>query len=137
MDTSNFFNYPTEEQQGAQQARAFWASRGQRDWRKLLDAMQTLRFRAGETVEQSNGFFIVGLGRFRTRSTTYEEGNALGITTFFGGANSAETIEAVTDGELLTMNHDALETFAAREPELARAVLFDLGRILTFELRNR
>ena len=130
MNVSTFFNYPTEPPIGVQLPLAFWSTRSPRDWRKLLSLMQTLRFRAGETVTRGNGFYVVGFGRFRTPTTTYEEGHALNIATFFSGQPSRTPLTAQVDGELLYLNRDAFEIFAAREPDLARAVLFELGRIL-------
>ena len=72
---------------------------------------------------------VVSFGRFRT-DTTYEEGQALNIPSFFTRQPNPHPLKATVDGELLYLSRDAFEVFAAREPELARAVLFELGRIL-------
>lgn len=130
MNVSTFFNYPTEPPISTQLPLAFWSTRNPRDWRKLLALMQTLRFRAGETVALGDGFYVVGFGRFRTATTTYEEGHALNIPTFFSGQPTRAPLTAQLDGELLYLSRDAFDVFAAREPDLARAVLFELGRIL-------
>jgi CRP-like cAMP-binding protein len=44
-------------------------------------------------------------------------------------------VRALTDGELRSLTPEAFEVLAAREPDLARRVLLDLGRILSLRLR--
>ena len=46
------------------------------------------------------------------------------------------TLRAVSDGELRRLSLESFEVLAAREPELARAVLFDIARILSHRLRT-
>lgn len=131
---NNFFNYPDTPPTPPPQEVTFWATRSQRDWRKLLGAMQTLRFRPNETAihlgERADGFYLVGFGRFQSDNTPINEGQAIGVANFFTGRPFSADITTQTDGELLHLSHAAFDIFAAREPELARAVLMELGRIL-------
>lgn len=130
---NSFFNYPNTPPIAPPQAITFWATRSQRDWRKLLNMMQTLRFRPNQTAihanDKSDGFYLIGVGRFQA-DTPLTEGQAIGIASFFTGRPHSTDIVAQTDGELLYLSQAAFDIFAAREPELARAVLMELGRIL-------
>jgi CRP-like cAMP-binding protein len=45
------------------------------------------------------------------------------------------TVTATTDAEVLRLSHEAFLSLAARRPELGRALLLDLGRILVTRLR--
>ncbi len=132
---SHYFAYPDGPAAPPPEDATFWATRSQRDWRKLLADVQTLRFRPNETAIQagdhSNGFYLVGFGRFQAEQLTINEGQAYGVDTFFTGRAHQAPLIAQTDGELLHMTKDAFATFAAREPELARAVLMELGRIVS------
>ncbi len=131
---NSFFNYPNTQPAAAPQDITFWATRSQRDWRKLLSLTQTLRFRPQETAihagDKSDGFYLIGFGRFIANDAPLTEGQAIEISAFFTGRPHPHDIIAQTDGELLHLSHAALDIFAAREPELARAVLMELGRIL-------
>ena len=42
----------------------------------------------------------------------------------------------MTDGEMLRLSFDSFQTLAVREPDLAQAMLLDLGRILAIRLRQ-
>ncbi|HET9024195.1 MAG TPA: hypothetical protein VFN64_06450, partial [Burkholderiaceae bacterium] len=55
---------------------------------------------------------------------------------FVDGGPRSSTLRAVTDGELRRLSYESFEVLAAREPELARAILFDLGRIISQRLRT-
>ena len=140
--SSTFFNYPTGEQRQVPTFDlAFWGQRSQRDWRKLLAVMQTLRFRPNEVAIAAgvgaDGVYLVGFGRFSSNGVTIPEGHAIGIGSFFDSHPHDHAVICHTDGELLHLSRAAFDTFAAREPELARAVLFDLGRILSLQSRRK
>ena len=45
-------------------------------------------------------------------------------------------VRAVTDGEVVRLGVDELDALARLRPDLARAILFDLGRILAGRLRH-
>jgi len=70
------------------------------------------------------------------RLTTVDAGSVIGEQAFLDGRPRSATIRAVTDCELLRLSFEAFEVLAAREPDLARSILFDLGRILSIRLRR-
>lgn len=133
---SGFFDYPgtTRTSVGGPVESAFWATRSQRDWQKLLAVTQTRRARAGEVAlhagDTAEAAYLVGFGRFGDDITVWEEGQALGLAAFFAAQPVAHDVVAHTDGELIRIGRSGLETLGAREPELARDVLLELGRIL-------
>ena len=51
-----------------------------------------------------------------------------------GGPRST-TLRAVSDGELRRLSLESFDVLAAREPELGRAILLDVARILARRLR--
>lgn len=59
-----------------------------------------------------------------------------GEMAFLDGRPRAATIRAVTDAELMRISFESYEALAARHPELGRAILLDLGRILAARLRR-
>ena len=61
--------------------------------------------------------------------------SVVGEVAFLDGGPRSATLFAITDGELLRLRMESFETLAAREPELGRAILFDLARIVTARLR--
>jgi CRP-like cAMP-binding protein len=68
--------------------------------------------------------------------TTYEHGTVVGEQTFLDGRPRSATIRALTDGALVRLSRESFDVLSAREPELARAILLDLGRILSLRLRR-
>src|SRR5262249_42324576 len=128
----------------------FLAERGDGDWSKVLSHAETRRFRAGEVVirqgEVERALYVVMTGqlevlvplsRGRThRLATIEAGSVIGEQAFLDGQPRSATVRATSEGEMLRLSLEAFEVLAAREPELARAILFDLGRIVSVKLRH-
>src|SRR6266508_3071331 len=48
----------------------------------------------------------------------------------------APSVTAVTDGAMLQLSFEAFQALAVSEPDLAQAMLLDLGRILAIRLRQ-
>jgi len=147
VDLSRYFDY---EQQGTAPGRdapheAVFLGRATRaDWDRLASSCVSRRFRAGETViregEHAQCLYIVARGslevrRGATRMALVPEGSVFGEQAFFDGAPRSADVVAVSDGDLLELSAEGLDGLAARDPQLARAVLFDLGRILSLRLR--
>ena len=65
-----------------------------------------------------------------------EPGAVIGELSFFDGGVRSAGVRAVTDCELFRLSLESFEELAARDPVLARMVLFDLGRILSLRLRH-
>jgi CRP/FNR family cyclic AMP-dependent transcriptional regulator len=75
-------------------------------------------------------------GRQVHRLATIETGSVFGEQAFLDGLPRSATIRATSDGELLRLSLESFEVLAAREPELARSILFELGRIVSIRLRD-
>jgi CRP/FNR family transcriptional regulator, cyclic AMP receptor protein len=74
-------------------------------------------------------------GEFR-RYSLIEPKSVTGEVAFVDGRPRTATVRAVTDGDLLRLSFESYEVLAARYPELGRAILLDLGRILAAKLRQ-
>lgn len=147
MDLSRYFDYPQQGEARGQEAPAqavFLARATRAEWQRLAAACSVRRFRAGETVlregEHAQTLLIVARGSLEVRRgarrlARIPEGSVAGEQAFFDGAPRSADVVAVTDGELLELGVQDLERLAARDPQLVRAVLFDLGRILSQRLR--
>lgn len=152
MDFSSFFNYPTEEANPvSSQDLIFLADRSRRDWAKLLRHAETYRFSKGDLVigkgDTTRAFYIAVFGRFEElaasekgqraqRVALIEEGTLMGVQTFLDGLGHPTDVRAMEEGEVARLSVDRFEVLAAHEPELARAILFDLGRIVSLRLRQ-
>jgi CRP-like cAMP-binding protein len=147
VDLSRYFDY---EQRGSGEAvgrahkTVFLASATRADWERLAGCCSLRRFRAGETVvregERAQSLYIVARGSLEVRRgakpiAQVPEGSVFGEQAFFDGEPRSASVVAVSNGELLELGAAALEQLAARDAQLARAVLFDLGRILSLRLR--
>lgn len=151
MDPSPFFEYPTRDRSVTRNEAVFWADRSRHDWTRLLAHTETYRFRAGELVlrqgDPQRALYVVAFGRFESvlpgtaramqlRRVPLEAGYVFGEQSFLDGQPAPVDVRAVTDAEAVRLSFDAFEIFAAREPDLARALLLDLGRIVSERLRQ-
>jgi CRP/FNR family cyclic AMP-dependent transcriptional regulator len=143
-----FFAYPNE---GGEERDSFvfLRDRPEDDWLRLLGYTEVRRFSAGETIisagEVDRALYIVSKGRLETllpgvegdlHFGTIGPGSVAGEIAFLDGGPRSATIRAVSDGELLRLSFEAYEVLAARYPELGRAILLDLGRIMASRLRE-
>jgi CRP-like cAMP-binding protein len=145
LSFSNLFDYPSEEKPlDRMKALVFLPHWGQRDWRKLLERTEVVRFNAGIFVthqhDTERALYIVTFGTFERlrdnrRLSLVEAGGLMGEQPFLDRQPHPTDIRAVTEGELIRLSYEAYEIFAAREPELARDLLFDVGRIVSVRLR--
>ena len=149
----SFFDYPTggERVGSEEEEQYFLADRIEDDWALLLDHTRRRRFRAGEPViepdDAERAFYLVIEGtleavgqegrRGRTRPLrTFASGALIGELSFFDGRPLGVLVRAVTDGEVVRVGIEELDEVARLRPELARAILFDLGRIVAGRLRH-
>lgn len=147
MDLSRYFDYEQRDASGAEgpaRKGVFLARASRADWERLAACCSVRRFRAGDTVvqqgERAQSLYIVARGSLEVRRGARRlahvpEGSVFGEQAFFDGEPRSADVVAASDGELLELGADDLELLAARDPQLARAVLFDLGRILSLRLR--
>jgi CRP/FNR family cyclic AMP-dependent transcriptional regulator len=145
---SSYFAYPGTE--AARDDLVFLRDRSEEDWARLLDHSELLRYRAGDLIiragEEDRSLYIIVDGSLEIllpdqrgveqRYGTIEPKSVTGEMAFLDGRPRAATIRALTDGEMLRLSFEAYETMAARYPELGRAILLDLGRILAARLRQ-
>jgi CRP/FNR family transcriptional regulator, cyclic AMP receptor protein len=124
--------------------------RSKEDWERLLGHSEMLRFGPGDLViragEEDRALYIVAEGTleivlYNERGEEHRYGtigarSVTGEMAFLDGRPRAATIRALTDGELLRISFESYEALAARHPELGRAILLDLGRILAARLRQ-
>lgn len=117
-------------------------------WNTLLGYAERLRVRAGERLirrgEVERAIYIVEAGaleaavaiRGGTRRFPMTEGTVLGEVAFFDGRPRSADVTATTDAQVQRISAQAIETMSARHPDLARAFLMDIGKILAFRLRR-
>jgi CRP/FNR family cyclic AMP-dependent transcriptional regulator len=144
---ASFFNYESVEVHERAEDLALLAGRPQSDWAKVLAHTETRRFSRDETIisagEKDRALYLLTEGTLGVRldadtNRTFKAIDApsvVGEVAFLDGGPRSATLFAITDGELLRLRMDSFETLAAREPELGRAILFDLARIVTARLR--
>ena len=149
--SSSFFEYPGDNDEPSPptapmvEPAVFLADLGDAEWDRLLAYTEVRRFVPGEVVltQQSTdrSLYIVADGELsvegleRATFATITTGAVLGESAFLDGAPPDATVRAVTDVDLLALSPESFEVLAAREPALARAVLTDLGRVLSRRLR--
>lgn len=149
MDFSSFFNYPIQDSEEQASDYIFLADWGNEEWAKLLKHTQTQLYDAGQMViktgAKEQSMFIVSFGMLEVlmkqggqmrRIALIQAGSVVGEQSFLDGRPRSADIRAATDCQILQLSRDSFEIFAAREPTLARAFLFDLGRILSLRLRS-
>jgi CRP-like cAMP-binding protein len=139
MDTTGFFDYPTEPSQRAEHGvPGFLEGRGEDEWATLLDHSETRLFAPGELVlragEQDRALYLLVTGWVKAPSGVVHPITTLGEAAFLSGAERTLTVEAMSEGEMLRLSYDGFEALAARNPALGRAILLDLGRILSARL---
>lgn len=138
---SSYFDYPTGD--GAENDLTFLADRGEADWAVVLDHTETRRFSAGDVViragDDDRALYLLTAGSLAVASgaafRTIDAPSVVGEVAFLDGGRRSLTLVATTEGELRRLSLDAFEALAGRHPELARAMLFDLGRIVSLRLR--
>jgi CRP-like cAMP-binding protein len=154
VDFTSLFDYSSA---GAAQApRAdeglvFLAHATPDDWAKLIDHTEARRFVAGDLVVREGSaaqeLYIVTRGSLEVlvegekagelrKIASIEPGSVFGEQSFVDGKPRSANVRAVSDGEIRSLTLAAFEVLAAKEPALARMVLFDLARILSIRLRQ-
>ncbi len=148
---NSFFEYPTQSKTDSLQDLTFLPQWDDAKWQKLLKYTEMRRFHVGDLVirygDTDRAFFIIvegqievlipqGKGGKLRRTQLRETGAVIGEQAFLDGRPRSATLRATSDGELLSISLDAFQVFANHEPQLARDVLFELARTLSFKLRQ-
>jgi CRP-like cAMP-binding protein len=147
----SFFDYPTGGERVWSEEQYFLADCAEDDWATLLQHTHSRRFLAGEPVLEptttERAFYLIidgtleairpdGRRRPERPLATFNAGTVIGELSFFDGRPRSALVRAVTDGELARLGVEDLDRLAGTRPDLARAILFDLGRILAGRLRD-
>ncbi len=112
----------------------------------MLAATETRRFRPGEIVlpqgVADRALYLLADGRLelvregsRGVLATLEAPASLGEAAFLDGKLRPVQVRAATHGELERLSWAAFEGLSARDPQLARDVLVDVGRVLAARVR--
>lgn len=118
------------------------------DWSRVLMIVETRHFKAGEDLirvgEKDDSFYILTNGSVdvvvdtngqETILAGISEGSVFGEIAFFDGAPRSATIRARDRGTAVRVTRENFESLAAWEPQIARTLLYDLGRVLAMRLR--
>jgi CRP/FNR family cyclic AMP-dependent transcriptional regulator len=144
-----FFDYGATGDLGSESELIFLAQLRPTEWERIVGFMERRRYAAGEVVlardEADRSLYLVAAGSVevvapdgrRERTLRVQGvGTILGEVAFFDGKPRSATVRAAVACELLRLSADAFEALAARHPDLGRAFLLDLGRILALRLRQ-
>jgi CRP/FNR family cyclic AMP-dependent transcriptional regulator len=144
---ASFFDYDSVAVHERSDELVLLADRPRSDWEKILAHTETRRFSRGETIitagESDRALYLLTEGTLGVRlqgdsEKTFKAIDApsvVGEVAFLDGGPRSATLFAIGDGELLRLRIESFEVLSAREPELGRAILFDLARIVTQRLR--
>jgi CRP/FNR family cyclic AMP-dependent transcriptional regulator len=116
------------------------------DWALVFAHAEVRRIGAGLALLQAGeddralyliteGTVGVRLPRDESAFKTIDAPTVVGELAFFDGRPRSATLDAVTDVEVVRLDQDAFERLTEAAPELARAMLRDLARILALRLR--
>lgn len=146
----SFFNY--SETDGGREAQdlVFLPQWDELRWQKLVAYCEVRSFRSGDIVigydEPGRSFYIILEGRIQVllprgdgtwqKTVVNEAGSVIGEQSFLDGKPRSAALQALTDGRLLSISQDKFQSLGAREPELARDILTELGRTLSLKLRR-
>ena len=121
------------------------------DWRELFRFTRLRRIGGGDALIRRGDpdrtlYFVLrgdlevvihsGDGISMGPLTRVGAGSVLGEQSFFDGNPRSASVWAVVDSEVAAMSPQRYAAFAAARPELARELLFSLGRILAVRLRR-
>ena len=148
----SFFDYPNEPPASSGNDSLLLADASDEEWATLLAHTRNRRFSPGDAIvtagaaDQSLYLVLEGqlevltetTGRGRRgyrRLASVGAGSVIGELSFFDGSGRSALVRAVTPAVLAEMSRSEFDAFAAANPDLARQLLFDLGRILAQRLR--
>lgn len=152
MNFNSFFDYPVKDDSHATEPSeqfVFLPGWSDNDWGKLLQHTQTQLYESGEVVihagDAEQTLYMLADGSLEVviqrrgkpiHIATIEAGSVIGEQSFLDGQARSASVVATAPCQIMQLTRDAFEIFAAREPRLSRALLFDLGRILSLRLRR-
>ena len=149
----SFFDYPNEPPASAGNGGLLLADASDEEWATLLAHTRNRRFSPGDAIvtagaaDQSLYLVLEGqlevlaavTGRGRRgyrRLASVAAGSVIGELSFFDGGGRSALVRALTSAVLAEMSRSEFDALATASPDLARRLLFDLGRILAQRLRT-
>lgn len=118
-------------------------------WKKILAHAELMHLKPGQIVidagEREDSFYILLAGavevvirsaKKETVLATISEGSVFGEIAFFDGEPRSATIRAKIGGSAVRITRESFDRLSSWEPALARAILFDLGKVLALRLRG-
>lgn len=120
------------------------------EWEKLLSYTTSKKFNAEEVLveygQEDRSMYILAQGMAdifltdikdgsQNRITTIEKGTVFGEMALLDGKTRSATVIALTEGVLFRLSLDDLNQLRNDDPNMACALLFDIGKVLA--LRNR
>lgn len=124
----------------------FLAALDGEEWLRLLGYCTMLRLMAGDVVlpagSASRVLHLVADGQLESvapdgESISLPAGAVFGELTFLDGLPAPAEVRALSEAEVFCLSFEAFSVMGAREPNLARLVLLDLGRLLAARLRHQ
>jgi CRP-like cAMP-binding protein len=114
------------------------------DWARILGHAQTLTAGPGDVLaragEEDRAIWLLADGAVFVMTgldvlKTIEAPSVLGEIAFLDGGPRSAGLTAATDVEIARFDVEAFDALAAEDPELARRIALDLGRIVAIRLR--
>jgi CRP/FNR family transcriptional regulator, cyclic AMP receptor protein len=141
-----FFNYDAPQVREETGEFRFLADRPDSDWATLVQRTETLRYNAGQTIiaagDRDQALYLLTKGvvgvvlpGMQSAFKEIDAPSVVGEVSFIDGGPRSVSLVALTECELLRMGIEAFEVLSAHHPELGRAILLDLARILAARLR--
>ncbi|MEP7020486.1 MAG: cyclic nucleotide-binding domain-containing protein [Pseudonocardiales bacterium] len=145
-----FFDYPSGAQQSgaAEQLRPFLPHASEREWSELLRLATVRRLAPGETLISpgpgSRSLFLVIEGQVEVLApanrkwrhvATIGAGSVVGELAFFDGGERSALVRALTDVSASELTHESFGALRRTNPELAMALVLDVGRVLSQRMR--
>jgi CRP/FNR family transcriptional regulator, cyclic AMP receptor protein len=145
----SFFDYPNETPTPSGHADQLLADASEEDWATVLEHTRYRRFGPGDAVvtagARDQSLYLVLEGelevladrgrRGHRRIASIAAGSVIGELAFFDGGVRSALVRAVTPAALAELSPAEFDALAMARPDLARRLLFDLGRILAQRLR--
>lgn len=146
MDFSRFFQYPDGPPVARLPPLVFLPQFTEDDWSKILSRALAYRYAPGAWVvrqgDTSRELYIIAEGSLEVvvgeqPVDTLKQGTVFGEQSFLDGLPRTASVRAVSPCLLYVFTLQAIEQLSGAHPHLVRAMLFDLGRIVSLRLRQR
>jgi CRP/FNR family transcriptional regulator, cyclic AMP receptor protein len=145
----SFFDYPNEPPASSGNEGVLLADASDEEWATLLAHTRNRRFSPGDAIvtagASDQSLYLVLEGQLEVlaergkrgyrRLASVGAGSVIGELSFFDGGGRSALVRAVTPAVLAEMSRSEFDALATASPDLARRLLFDLGRILAQRLR--